>query len=290
MPLPNEEEKETVEFEIDEDNKQPDIPIEHDWSVQQDDLEIEIGPEEAEPTDEMKALVDQLAESNAKLEQVKTSSASDAATKAVSDVVDKLAAKLSPTQQKPAVAQLPQETEEAFAKRINETGYDEGIYKAISEVQDRKNAPIYNQGIQANLYHGRRYIELDPEKKPFLDKYRQEVEQEVMNTTPQVLFNDPTAYEKAYSTVMGRHQEEVINSKLDELVNEKVEKIMAEKLKTVKPDKKRISFTESGGVPAAESKKTVGRLTPQEAATAKAMNISNQEFYHYKQRKLKGGM
>jgi len=289
--MPKEEEQETVEFEI-EDDKHPEIPIEHDWSVQQDEnLEIEIGPDEGEPTDEMKALVDQLAESNAELEKVKTASASDAATKAVSDVVDKLAAKLSPVQTKPAVAQLPQETEEVFAKRINETGYDEGIYKAISEVQDRKNAPIYNQGIQSNLYHGRRYVELDPEKKPFLDKYRQEVEQEVMQTPPQVLFNDPTAYEKAYSTVMGRHQEEVVNAKLDELVNEKVEKIMAEKLKNVKGDKtKRISFTESGGVPAAEKAKTIGRLTPKEAQMARQMNISNQEFYQWKQRKLKGGM
>ena len=151
-------------------------------------------------------------------------------------------------------------------------------------------APMYNQGIQSNLYHGRRYVELDPEKKPFLDKYRQEVEQEVMNTPPQVLFNDPTAYEKAYSTVMGRHQEEVINSKLDVLVNEKVEKLMAEKLKAVKPDKKRISFTESGGVPAAEKSKTKGRLTPKEHEMAKQMNISKSEFYHWKQRKLKGGM
>ncbi len=287
--MPKEEEKETVEFEI-EDEKQPEIPIQQDWSIPQDDTEIEIVPERAEPTDEMKVLVDQLAESNAELEQVKAASTSDAATKAMSEAVDKLTAKINPVQNKPAVAQLPQETEEAFAKRINETGYDEGIYKAISEVQDRKNAPIYNQGIQSNLYHGRRYIELDPEKKPYLDKYRQEVEQEVMSTPPQVLFNDPTAYEKAYSTVMGRHQEEVMNSKLDELVNEKVEKIMTEKLKNVKGDKKRISFTESGGVPAAEKGKTIGRLTPQEAASAKAMNISNQEFYHYKQRKLKGGV
>lgn len=289
MP-PNEEvEKETVEFELDEEEQQLEVPTQGNFTSIQEEMDIEIGPEEEEPNDEMKKLVEQLAESNANLEKLKSTSASDAATKAVSDVVDRLAAKLNPPS-RPNTNLPPQETEEAFAKRINEAGYEEGLYKTVSEINDRKMAPMFNQAIQSNIYHGRRYIELDSEKKPFLAKYRQEIEQEVMNTPPQVLYNDPTAYEKAYSTVMGRHQEEVMESKLDVLVNEKVEKLMAEKLKGIKPDKKRISFTESGGVPAAEKSRAKGRLTPQEAATAKAMNISNAEYYQFKQRKLKGGM
>ena len=289
MP-PKEEEQETVEFELEEETL-PEVPLKQDWSMpQDDDLEIEIGPEEAKPNDEMKALVDQLAESNTKLAEANKASTESTANQAVATAIDKLTKGLNPARTQPQASAIPQETEEIFAKRINETGYDEGLYKAISEVQDRKNAPIYNQAIQTNIYQGRRFIELDSAKKVFFDKYRQEVEQEVMNTAPQVLYADPTAFEKAYNTVIGRHQEEVVESKVKDLVDAEVKKQVTEALKTVKPDKKRISYTESGGVPAVEKKKTVGRLTPQEAATAKAMNISNQEFYHYKQRKLKGGM
>ena len=109
-----------------------------------------------------------------------------------------------------------------------------------------------------------------------------------MQTPQEVLYNDPTAYERAFSTVMGRHQEEVMQSKLKDLVDAEVQKQVAEKLKDIKPDKKRISFTESGGVPGGEKSKKTGRITPKEAEMAKQMNISNQDFFTWKQRQ-KGG-
>ena len=113
MP-PESNENETVEFEI-EDLEQPDLPFKPDWSIPKEDMEIEVGPEDAEPNEEMSALIKKLEESNAEVDKLKTTSSGDAATKAVSDVVDRLAEKLNPPQQRPQPQQLPQETEEALS-------------------------------------------------------------------------------------------------------------------------------------------------------------------------------
>ena len=80
-----------------------------------------------------------------------------------------LLTQLGQPQQQQAVQQ-PQESDDAFNKRIDDSYLETGLAGAIDEVFARRLRPEVQRLMQNNLYTSRRLAMLDPEKGPLYTK------------------------------------------------------------------------------------------------------------------------
>lgn len=255
------------------------------------EVDVEVVPEETEPSSdkEREKLEESIRETQERLKNLEGPKTDDVST-VVAQAVDRLTEKLSSPQSPPLQPQQrqPQETEEEFKAKLDKKFYEEGFYDTMTEFSQKKLAPLFNQVIQNNLYFGKRFLEQDDKTREFYKKYQAEIDQEVLSMTPDKLYNDPSSYERAYSIVAGRHQEEILQDKLQVLVEQEVQKRMAA-LGPTKAGPARIPFSESGLTPKPSKEKEKVQITEQERKRATSLGIRPEDYAQWKRDKLQGG-
>lgn len=111
------------------------------------------------------------------------------------------------------------ESEEEFRERIKNEIYDDPV-KALEGVISKKLTPEIRRLAQNNLYHSRKYLEIDPEKGDNFKKYQKEIDSVVQKMGNDAKLGDPEVYQKAYQQVMASH--------IDDIVSDRVKKALEE--------------------------------------------------------------
>ena len=192
--------------------------------LNEEDELIVLGPGEEAPEEESEETADdsKMTLSRDEFEALRNKSDS---TSALTESFKTLAEKLNRDPETPAnVAQKPGESEEEFAKRLEEMMFKPGqTGKAIQEAILRYVSPAIQQSMGAAIEAHKRVLELDPDTGPKFKRYKDEIEKKV-GALPQNQRLMPGAYKWAYDQVVSEHQGEII----EELVAERVAKALEE--------------------------------------------------------------
>ena len=93
--------------------------------------------------------------------------------------------------------QQPYESDEQFAKRIEDELFKSGnTLKALREVVGKEVAPVINHLQSITVQQSRKLMELDPEKGTYFKKYAKDID-EVVNSLPAQQRVNPAVYEWA---------------------------------------------------------------------------------------------
>jgi hypothetical protein len=137
-------------------------------------------------------------------------------TSALREVVEELkSVKQQPVQQQQIAPQGPQESEEEFKARVNQSFYDDP-YGTLMEFQSKKLAPEVQRLMSNNVRLSRKLVALDPDRADTFRQYSAEVDDYVAQLPPQSKLYDPDVYEKAHDAVIARHVNEIIERKVQE--------------------------------------------------------------------------
>lgn len=185
--------------------------------------------------------------------------------------------------------QKERKTPGQLAEEINSEFYDKGPYETMLKFQRETMGPVLDQATGQILALQRQLLEVDPKRSSTYQRYREEIDREVMNLTPEQRFYDSGAYQKAHDRVISRHQEEVMGDKLQEMLKEELKKMgitpnQAESA-TSSPPQKRTSFNETvqnPGRPGGKKRKVA--LTPQEKQFAFARGLTEAQYADWKSR------
>jgi hypothetical protein len=255
----------------------PDLTFQEELS---DDIEVIIGNQEPEPEAEPEPDPEKVALKE-RLEAL------EASLVAQREQVDLVGAIKDLTSNQPVQSPVPQqvnqpvETEEELEARLNENWVD-NPYKAMLEFQQKKVAPLAQEMMANNVFHSKKDLERDPERKETFVKYRSEIEEEVSKVLPQEKFRDPEVYTRAHDRVVSRHINEIIASKVQEA-------IAAQSGEETKIDPPPVSHSERGGPGVPQKTKTI-RLTAAQAERARSIGLSNQQYYRILERRKQGGV
>lgn len=175
------------------------------------------------------------------------------------------------------------ESEEAFRKRLSENFYDDPV-GSLEAFIGRKLAPEIQRLAANNLYHSRRYLELDPEKKDLYKKYKKEIDQVVQRMPNEAKLSDPEIYEKAYKQVMSDNIDAIVEAKIKERLGTLGEQTTEEpKVTSTRPPQ----HSEVGGNPnpglGRPAKRRVA-LTPEEKRLAEIRGVSPEQYAAWKMR------
>jgi hypothetical protein len=105
------------------------------------------------------------------------------------------------------------ESDEEYAKRINETLFGDNPYQVLQEVIRREVQPLLH-GIQSQtVQQAKQLLERDEEKGPIFKKYKEEIESMVA-AMPAEHRNNPGVYEFALNQIQIRHMDEIIQDRV----------------------------------------------------------------------------
>ena len=139
-----------------------------------------------------------------------------------------LLSQLGQPQQQQQIVQQPQETDEAFGKRLDDSYLETGITGAMDEYFARRLRPEVQRLMQNNLYTSRRLAMLDPEKGPLYTKYRVDVDNYIAQLPPQKKLYSPDIYDEAINTVSMQHGDEILKEQVAQALEAEREKIKEE--------------------------------------------------------------
>jgi len=126
--------------------------------------------------------------------------------------------------------QRPTETDEEYAKRVEEEMFKPGRTLAIMrETIGKEVAPVIQNLQNITVQQGRRLLELDPDKGTYFKKYKNEID-EFVRGLPPVQQMTPGVYDFAYDRVMATKQDEIVAEKVNATIEQRVNEAVKKKL------------------------------------------------------------
>lgn len=229
----------------------------------------EEGPEEYRGLDRQ-ALIEQMAALRSQQEELSRRGDSTAALAAsFQGLQDALLNQNKAPTRDPYLDGAPGKSYEELQKELAEKFYDDPT-KAVDTLVQHKMAPLMRTLLTNNVNMSKRLMMMEPENKTFYEKYREEVDQELVKIPPDARLNDGEVYTKALQVVQSRHIDDIVAIKVAEAM-----KTMAGGMATAP------TYTEPGGgrtpaSPPAGVKKRVVHLSTAEAEYARVNAMSPQ--------------
>lgn len=237
-----------------------------------EELEIVVGEPPVEEPGEFDGvtrdeLIKRLQESDKKVGELATRvDQVSALSQGIAGLGDKLARPEPP----PVAPREPGESEEEFAKRVRE-GIIDDPYKIMTDFHIRKLQPALQRLAINNLTYSKKFAKIDAETKTFMERYGDEVDQEVRGLSDYEKTSDPDVYKSAALRVGARHVHEIINERV-------AEGLKAKEVQEAKPG----NYYEGGGTRPPEKKKRVGYLTPEEKLDASTHGMTEEIYWRVK--------
>ncbi len=217
-----------VEFEIDPEidddgidrTQIPELNFES-MPADQYDITVGEGEPEVETPESKEALIAEVAKLKENLEGLAAQADTN---KALREAVQDLGKNIQPQAPVMQQPQAPVETEEEFKKRVDEGQFEGSLYDLMAEFQKRKIGPEVQSILQSNLYHSKRFVELDPKMGLVFKKYESEIENEIAQLPPVQKLKVPDIYKKVTELVASRHMDEIMSETVEARVAEEVKK------------------------------------------------------------------